>query len=217
MKEDYEDNRAVETTPDEIQLTKIETILMVGVIGCLLFATWELAHRLEEYWLHEWVQADEFTRKRIIYYGIAFAMSIVSILVTSRLAFSKRRFVNTVIQAFLWYGTLLLLSSIAIFVFDCLPEIFAGFAGAGVFIAAIYIVQTKYFTQERMIRNRLDKGRCFSCGASLASGASYCSKCGTQVGRNCPGCDALVKLMDRHCWQCGQEIRNEDLSKTISS
>ena len=217
MKKEYENKHTVETTPDEIQLTRIETILIVGVIGCLLFATWELAHRLEEYWLREWVQADEFTRKRIIYYSIAFTMSIVSILVTSRLAFSPRRFVNTVIQAFLWYGTLLLLSSIAIFVFDCLPEIFAGFAGAAVFIAAIYIVQTKYFTQERMMRNRLDKGKCYSCGASLASGASYCSKCGTRVGRNCPECDSLVKLMDRHCWRCGQEIRPGDVSEIHSS
>ncbi len=204
-------------TPDEVQLTKIETTLIVGVIGCLLFATWELAHHLEEQWLRDWVNADEFTRKRIIYYGIAFTMSILSILVTSRLAFTEHRFVNTIIQAFLWYGTLLLLSSIAIFVFDCLPEIFAGFAGAVVFIIAIYIVQTKYFTQERIIRTRLEKGKCFSCGASLPPNALYCPKCGTQVGRNCTECDTLNKLTDRYCCRCGQQIRSGDLSEVNST
>ena len=29
---------------DEVQISKLEVVLMVGIIGCMLFATWELAH-----------------------------------------------------------------------------------------------------------------------------------------------------------------------------
>lgn len=190
---------------DEVQLTKLETIFVVGIIGCMLFATWELAHLIADEWLVEWVKVNKFIRRRVIYYGIAFVMAIVPILVASRFAFSFGRFGKTVNRAFLWYGTLLLISSIAIFVFDCLPEVFAGVIGAGVFIAAIYIVQRKYFTKERVIKSRLEKGKCFSCGAGIKSGSIFCSGCGIQVGRNCLSCDAAIKIMDKYCFGCGKE------------
>jgi len=126
---------------EEIHLTKLETVLAVGIIGCMLFATWELAHLMADEWFKDWVNQGEFVRIRVIYYGIAFLMSGSAVFITSTFAFRFRRFGQTVSRAFLWYGVLLLISTIAIFVFDCLPEVFAGFMGAAIFIGAIFIVQ----------------------------------------------------------------------------
>ncbi|UCD57102.1 MAG: zinc ribbon domain-containing protein [Candidatus Hydrogenedentota bacterium] len=189
---------------EEVQLSKLESIFVVGIIGCMLFATWELGHLMADKWFRAWVEQDPFVNRRIILYGIAFFMSIASVLVTTRFAFRFGRFGKTINRAFLWYGTLLLISTIAIFVFDCLPEVFAGFIGAGVFICAIYVLQKRYFTKERIIKNRLEKGKCYSCGANLQAGSIYCPSCGTEVGRKCSKCDSFMKLMDTYCSSCGQ-------------
>lgn len=194
----------------EIQLTKLESIFVVGIIGCMLFATWELGHLLTDEWLNTWVMKNEFVNRRIILYSIAFFMSISSIFITSKFAFEFRRFGQTVNRAFLWYGTLLLISTIAIFVFDCLPEVFAGFIGAGVFIFAIYVLQKKYFTKERIIKNRLEKGKCFSCEAILPINSYYCPNCGIEVGKKCSECSSFTKLIDKFCSSCGQLLNIKD-------
>ncbi|MGE5678780.1 MAG: zinc ribbon domain-containing protein [Pseudomonadota bacterium] len=191
---------------EEVQLTKIESVFVFGIIGCMLFATWELGHLMADEWFHNWVEVDSFVRRRLILYGIAFIMSIASVLFTIKYADNSRRFVQTINRAFLWYGTLLLISTIAIFVFDCLPEVFAGFIGAGVFIGAIYIIQKKYFTRERNIAKSIEKGRCFSCGGSLLPNAMYCSQCNEKVGQKCESCGAYARINDKFCSQCGKTL-----------
>lgn len=191
---------------DEVQISKLEVILMVGIIGCMLFATWELAHLMADDWFRDWVDQNRFTNMRIIYYGIAFVMSIASVIITATLTPKAGRFGNTVNRAFLWYGTLLLITTIAIFVFDCLPEVVAGFIGAGVFIAAIFILQRRFFTRERVIRIRLSKGQCPKCGANLQPQSFFCSSCGMEVGKKCPNCGVHTKLMDKHCSSCGSSL-----------
>jgi len=37
-----------ETNNDEVQLTNLEKVFIVGIIGCMLFATWKLAHLIKE-------------------------------------------------------------------------------------------------------------------------------------------------------------------------
>lgn len=191
---------------EEVQLTKIESVFVFGIIGCMLFATWELGHLMADEWFHNWVEVDSFVRRRLILYGIAFIMSIASVLFTIKYADNSRRFVQTINRAFLWYGTLLLISTIAIFVFDCLPEVFAGFIGAGVFIGAIYIIQKKYFTRERNIAKSIEKGRCFSCGSTLLPNAMHCSQCNERVGQKCDSCGAYARINDKFCSQCGKTM-----------
>ena len=191
---------------DHVQVTKIEVVFIVGIIGCMLFATWELGHLMADEWLKEWVNQNKFTNRRIILYGIAFLMSIASVIVTTVYSPRFGRFGNTVSRAFLWYGTLLLISTIGIFVFDCLPEIFAGFIGAGIFVFAIYILQKRVFTQERVARVRLRKGECPGCGGPLLPQSFFCSQCGSQVGKKCPGCEGFTRLMDSHCAHCGASL-----------
>jgi len=191
---------------DEVQLTKIESIFIVGIIGCMLFATWELAHLMADEWLRDWVRKDPFINRRIIYYGIAFLFSVPAVLVTTRFAFRFGRFGRTINRAFLWFGSLLLISTIAVFVFDCLPEVFAGYLGAGIFIAGILVLQRKYFTKERVLKNRLEKGKCYSCGLQLKADAKFCSRCGAVVGTDCPECNALVRKGDSYCSNCGNEL-----------
>ncbi|MCD6408290.1 zinc ribbon domain-containing protein [bacterium] len=197
----------------EIQLTKLESIFVFGIIGCMLFATWELGHIMVHDWFRFWVAKNPFVNRRIILYGIAFFMSITSILVTTKYAFKSGRFGQTVNRAFLWYGTLLLISTIAIFVFDCMPEILAGFIGAGIFVFALYVLQKKYFTKERVIKNRLEKGKCFSCGTPLPPGSFYCPNCGVEVGRKCPKCNSYTRLMDKFCPTCGHLLKNKEDSR----
>jgi hypothetical protein len=191
------------TENEDIQISKLEVVLMVGIIGCMLFATWELANLMAEEWFYEWVKRDRFTNRRIILYGVASFMSVTSLITTTILTPKFGRFGNTVNRAFLWYGTLLLLSTIFVFVFDCLPEVFAGFMGAGVFIASIYVLQKRFFTKERVRRIRLSKGRCPKCGANLRPRSFFCSSCGSKVGTECPECKGFAKLMDRYCSTCG--------------
>ncbi|MFN2226467.1 MAG: zinc ribbon domain-containing protein [Anaerolineae bacterium] len=197
---------------EEVHLTKLETVLVVGVIGCLLFATWELTHLVADVWLREWVRADRYTHERIIRYGVGLSISITSLLGTTRYAFRFGRFGETVNRAFLWYGTLLLLSTIGWFLLDCLPEVFVGFLGAGLFIATIYVVQKRFFTRERIVRSRMDKGQCPICGVVLHEDSLFCAACGSQVGRRCTDCAAPARIMDRFCWCCGSELSQEPAS-----
>jgi len=191
---------------ESVQITKLEVILIIGIIGCMLFATWELGHLMVDKWFQHWVDKNPFTNKRIILYGIAFLMSITSLIITTTFVTKFGRFGNTINRAFLWYGTLLLISTIAIFVFDCLPEVFAGFIGAIVFIIAIYILQKKYYTKERIVKNRLEKNKCFQCAHELLPNSLYCSTCGEQVGKKCQKCESYTKLKDKYCSQCGSEL-----------
>ena len=38
---------------DQMQVSKIEVVFVVGIIGCMLFATWELAHLMADEWFRE--------------------------------------------------------------------------------------------------------------------------------------------------------------------
>ena len=141
---------------------------------------------------------------------MAFAIAIPVVLVTVRGAFAFSRFVTTLSRALLWYGVILLITAIAVFVFDCLPEVVAGVIGAIVFAVAIYLVQRKFFTKDRMARIRLERGRCMACDAPLHGDAEFCSTCGSRVGRKCSSCASPVRLADPFCWKCGQKIRTND-------
>ena len=191
---------------DEIHLTKLEKVFALGIVGCLLLATWELCHLLADTWFPTWVAENKFVHSRIIYYGVAFGVAIPVVIIAARMAFLVGRFATTIIRALLWYGVILLLTAIAVFVFDCLPEVVAGISGAIVFAAAIYFVQRKFFTRERIARLRLQRGRCLTCDAPLHSDAEFCSACGHRVGQNCSSCASPVRLADPFCWKCGQKV-----------
>jgi uncharacterized membrane protein YdjX (TVP38/TMEM64 family) len=192
---------------EETNLTKLESILALGVVGCLLLATWELCHLLKDTWFPNWVAENDFVHKRIIYYGVAFAIAIPVMIVSVTKAFTVGRFAATLIRALLWYGVILLITAIAVFVFDCLPEVVAGITGAIFFAVAIYMVQRKFFTKERVAKIRLQRGRCMTCDVPLHSDAAFCSGCGGRVGQNCPSCASPVRLPDPFCWKCGQKIK----------
>jgi predicted RNA-binding Zn-ribbon protein involved in translation (DUF1610 family) len=189
---------------EDTQISKIEIVLIVGIIGCMLFATWELGHLMADEWFYAWVRQTEFTNRRIILYGIAFLMAIISVTTTISLTPKVNRFGHTVIRAFLWYGTILLISTIGIFVFDCLPEVFAGFIGAGVFIVTIYFLHKRFFTKERIIRTRINKGQCTNCSANLHNQSYFCPNCGKTVGKTCPNCNEFMKVFDKYCSICGK-------------
>ena len=87
---------------DHIQISKLEIVLIIGIVGCMLFATWELGHLMADDWFRSWVDQKRFVNERIIRYGIAFLMSISSVITTATLTTKFGRFRNTINRAFLW-------------------------------------------------------------------------------------------------------------------
>ncbi len=183
----------------------LERICSFGFIGCLLFSTWEFNHLMADVWFADWVRQNEFVYRRLILYGTAGLIAAASLFWAVRNSLATNRFLKTLNISFLWFGTILLISTIAFFVFDCLPEVFAGVIGAAVFIFCIFVTQQKFYTPERVARARLRKGLCRSCGEKLAPGSLYCPSCGATAGKTCPDCGSHSLITDRYCFHCRRE------------
>jgi len=56
------------TQDDDVQISKLEVIFMIGIIGCMLFATWDLGHLMADEWFAAWVAQNRFVYRRIILY-----------------------------------------------------------------------------------------------------------------------------------------------------
>lgn len=187
-------------------ITKLEIALIVGIIGCLLLATWEFMNLMGSEWLKGWVDQNEFTNRRIILYGAAFTLSISAIMIALRTINRDSRFIYAINRALLWYGSLLLISTIAVFVFDCLPEIAAGIIGAVIFAYTIYALQKRYFSEERILSSRRENGECLSCGHPINEAHDYCTHCGVSIKKECPSCQRPNLILALHCGHCGAEM-----------
>lgn len=198
------DPSAESASDSEVQWTKLEVAFTVGIVGCLLFATWQLGDLLARNWLDGWV-GDSALREDLIYYGVAFTAAIGALVGATRSASSTGRFGRTVVRSMLWYGALLLISASGMGAIEYLPEVAAGLFGAGVLIAAVYVLQQRYFTQERILHRRLRNDSCPECGGDLRPEAHFCSQCGYRVGDECPECGGYVALTDAYCASCGAE------------
>lgn len=192
----------MEIDNDEGHLNTLEKICSVGIIGCLLFSTWELNHLMADAWFAKWVALNPFVNRRVILYGVAGLIAVISIFSTIRSSSTKNSFIRTLNVVFLWFGTILLISTIAFFVFDCLPEVFAGVIGSILFIVCIYVLQKKFYSKEKMIKRRVRKGLCYRCGGKIKPNDLYCAECGTEVGKKCPACGSYSLLQDRYCSNC---------------
>lgn len=188
---------------NENHITKLEIALIVGIIGCLLLATWELGNLMVRDWLAPWVTKNPFTNKRVILYGVAFLMSGVAIGTAIKTINREVRFIYTLNRSLLWYGSLLLISTISIFVFDCLPEVAAGFIGAIIFALTIYLLQKKYYNKERTLRIRKEKSQCPGCGSRIGQSDKFCSACGETVELICPECNSHNLSYNSFCKSCG--------------
>lgn len=187
----------------EVQLTTLEKLFVIGIIACLFFGTWRLCDLISEGGDgSNWFDDEEF-----IWCGIALFISISTIYCSIITRKFKGRFSQTVNKAFLWYGSLLLLITVLRIAFELFPIEVGGFVGAIMLIFAIYILQKKYFTKERITRKRLEEGKCFSCGNTLPLNVFHCPVCGIQVGRKCPKCNSFTKLMDNFCLNCGEKFK----------
>ena len=189
---------------NNFSISKLELALIVGIIGCLLLATWEFMNLASTEWFVDWVRKDKFTNRRIIHYGTGFVFSSAAILVAIRTINKESRFIYALNRALLWYGSLLLISTIAIFVFDCLPEIFAGIIGAGVFAYTIYFLQKKFFSEERVKAMRTHRNQCLSCGFDVNHVKDYCGNCGNYLKKDCGHCQSKNSVASSFCTGCGK-------------
>jgi hypothetical protein len=191
---------------DELRLSRIVFAFIFGIVGCLLLATVELGNLMAEDWFSEWVTQDSDTNGRIIRYGLAFSVAIAAVLVAVLYTSRFGRFGNAINRAFLWFGIILLLGTICAFLFDCLPEVIAGILGAGMFVGSVFILQQRYYTEERIVKLRVHRGDCPGCGCRLSPQAYFCPDCGSGVGQKCPECKGFAKLTDKHCSHCGNSL-----------
>jgi len=198
------DPLADSATDSEMQWTRLEVAFTVGIVGCLLFATWQFGDLLARDWLAGWV-GNSALREDLVYYGVAFTAAIAALVGATRSASSTGRFGRTVVRSMLWYGALLLISASGMGAIEYLPEVAAGLFGAGVLIAAVYVLQQRYFTREHILRRRLQNNDCPECGSDVRSEAHFCSQCGTRIGDECPECGGYVTLTDAYCATCGQK------------
>jgi len=197
-------------------LTLLEWILVICLIFFLIHTTFGLCHFLINHCLYKWFEENETFNTRIIYYGVAFGVSIAALLINAffsdlrkaidyspNQAFEDRRFLATLLFRIIpIFGVTLFSASTIVFLFDCLPPLASGISGAIVFTLGIYAYQRFFCSREQVTRMCADQMRCRSCDARLKRGAEFCSACGEQVGKRCSKCSSPVHVEDSVCWKC---------------
>lgn len=174
---------------DEVRWTRLEVAFTVGIVGCLLFATWQLGDLLVRDWLAGWV-GESALREDLVYYGVAFTAALAALGGTTRSLVHTGRFRRTVGRSLLWYGALLLISASGMGAIEYLPEVAAGLFGAGVLIAAVYVLQRRYFTRERVRQRRLRNDNCPGVGVTSVRGRTTARSAGVAWGRTVPNAGA---------------------------
>lgn len=75
--------------------------------------------------------------------------------------------------------------------------------GVGVAIAAIYLIQKKLFKPEKLYRQRLERGQCYSCGLKLPnSHTKACPYCGKDQLCVCHTCKQETYFAGKYCIHC---------------
>ncbi len=72
--------------------------------------------------------------------------------------------------------------------------------------ALIYIIQKKVFTKSRMLRQRLLKKQCISCGKKLEYDVDFCPFCGKETKVVCRHCKKETLKGFDYCIKCGKEV-----------
>ena len=70
-------------------------------------------------------------------------------------------------------------------------------------LLAIYLIQKKIFSQERIMQKRLMTGACYACGKKLPRQASTCPFCGKEQRMQCNVCGKDTYRAGRFCIHCG--------------
>ena len=70
-------------------------------------------------------------------------------------------------------------------------------------LLAIYVIQKKVFSQEKIIQKRLIKGSCYKCGKKLPLQSAICPFCGTKQETQCSICQKNTYIAGPFCINCG--------------
>ncbi len=76
-------------------------------------------------------------------------------------------------------------------------------------LVAIYLIQKKLFSQEKIMEKRLIKGGCYSCGKKLPSKVDVCPYCGTRQKQQCGHCNDETYIAAPYCVSCGKHHSTE--------
>jgi len=71
-------------------------------------------------------------------------------------------------------------------------------------LLAIYLIQKKLFSPEKIMEKRLVKGGCHSCGKKLPKDVDMCPFCGTGQQTQCRHCNGITYIGGQYCVQCGR-------------
>jgi len=78
------------------------------------------------------------------------------------------------------------------------------FVSIGVAMVFVYMLQKKFFSQQRLRQTRLMKGECYFCGKKLPAKTSICPFCGTNQLKKCANCNADTFFGGEYCIHCGK-------------
>jgi len=68
---------------------------------------------------------------------------------------------------------------------------------------AVYLIQKKIFSKERIMQKRLMKGACYECGKKLPHQTSTCPFCGKKQHLQCAVCEKDTYRAGKFCVHCG--------------
>lgn len=71
-------------------------------------------------------------------------------------------------------------------------------------LVAIYLIQKKLFSSQKIMEKRLIKGACYSCGKKLPNLYQNCPFCGKNQLKNCSQCGEPTFIAAPFCIHCGK-------------
>lgn len=70
-------------------------------------------------------------------------------------------------------------------------------------LVLIYVFQKKLFSHEKLIKKRISKGLCQSCGIRLPEASPVCPLCGFNQYKECCHCNKPTYVYGKYCKECG--------------
>lgn len=80
------------------------------------------------------------------------------------------------------------------------------FVGIMFWLGAVYIIQKKIFSKEKLEERRLSRWECYKCGKHIPDNIEHCPFCSANQFRTCGICQKKTNFTSKYCIQCWWKI-----------